>query len=109
MIILDGKKASQGLVTDLKQKITQLKAAGTLPTLAAILVGDDPASQIYLRSKKKRAAILGVRLLTTKLPDATSTAELTTIIQKLNQDDHIHAIMLEMPLPAHINSQQLTC
>ncbi|KRM99527.1 bifunctional 5,10-methylenetetrahydrofolate dehydrogenase/5,10-methenyltetrahydrofolate cyclohydrolase [Loigolactobacillus rennini] len=106
MIILDGKKASQGLVTDLKQKITQLKATGTLPTLAAILVGDDPASQIYLRSKKKRAAKLGVRLVTTKLPDATSTAELTTIIQKLNQDDHIHAIMLEMPLPAHINSQQ---
>ncbi len=105
--ILDGKVASQALIPELQAQIAELKAVGVTPTLAAVLVGDDPASQVYLHSKQKRAAKFGLRMLTTTLPAATTTAELVAVVQQLNQDPQVHAIMLEMPLPAQIDSQQV--
>ncbi|MFC6169001.1 bifunctional 5,10-methylenetetrahydrofolate dehydrogenase/5,10-methenyltetrahydrofolate cyclohydrolase [Loigolactobacillus jiayinensis] len=107
MEILDGKVASQALIPELQAQIAELKAVGVTPTLAAVLVGDDPASQVYLHSKQKRAAKFGLRMLTTTLPAATTTAELVAVVQQLNQDPQVHAIMLEMPLPAQIDSQQV--
>lgn len=104
--ILDGKMASQALSAELQTQIAELKADGVTPTLAAVLVGDDPASQVYLHSKQKRAAKFGLRMLTTTLPATTTTAELIVVLQQLNQDPRVHAIMLEMPLPAQIDSQQ---
>ncbi|MFR0553298.1 bifunctional 5,10-methylenetetrahydrofolate dehydrogenase/5,10-methenyltetrahydrofolate cyclohydrolase [Loigolactobacillus coryniformis subsp. coryniformis] len=106
MTILDGKVASQALSAELQTQIAELKADGVTPTLAAVLVGDDPASQVYLHSKQKRAAKFGLRMLTTTLPATTTTAELIVVLQQLNQDPRVHAIMLEMPLPAQIDSQQ---
>ncbi|MFD1319014.1 bifunctional 5,10-methylenetetrahydrofolate dehydrogenase/5,10-methenyltetrahydrofolate cyclohydrolase [Loigolactobacillus zhaoyuanensis] len=106
MTILDGKIASQALTQELQVQIAALKADGVTPTLAAVLVGEDPASLVYLHSKQKRAAKFGLRLLTTILPATTTTEELIIVVQQLNQDPRVHAIMLEMPLPAQIDSSK---
>ncbi|MFD0896223.1 bifunctional 5,10-methylenetetrahydrofolate dehydrogenase/5,10-methenyltetrahydrofolate cyclohydrolase [Loigolactobacillus binensis] len=104
---LDGKVAAQALSLELQQQIADLKANGVTPTLAAILVGDDPASQVYLQSKQRRAAKFGLQLMTTTLPATTTTADLIAVITALNQDPQVNAIMVEMPLPQQIDRQQV--
>ena len=103
--IIDGKAIAAGLV----DKITAAAAAliaehGIKPGLAVVIVGEDPASQIYVRNKGEKTARAGMRSDTHRLPDTTSQAELLTLVQSLNQDPGIHGILVQLPLPPHIDS-----
>ena len=103
--IIDGKAIAAGLV----DKITAAAAAliaehGIKPGLAVVIVGEDPASQIYVRNKGETTARAGMRSDTHRLPDTTSQAELLTLVQSLNQDPGIHGILVQLPLPPHIDS-----
>ena len=103
--IIDGKAFAAGLV----DKITAAAAAliaehGIKPGLAVVIVGEDPASQIYVRNKGEKTARAGMRSDTHRLPDTTSQAELLTLVQSLNQDPGIHGILVQLPLPPHIDS-----
>ncbi|MFD1484341.1 bifunctional methylenetetrahydrofolate dehydrogenase/methenyltetrahydrofolate cyclohydrolase FolD [Lacticaseibacillus baoqingensis] len=103
--VLDGKKTADALMTDLKNTVTTLKAQGVTPALAVILVGDDPASAIYVRNKHRRAESLGIRSLQIQLPKTTTQAELLGRIADLNADSAIDGILVQLPLPAGIDEQ----
>lgn len=108
MAILDGKILSEKILTDLVEETTQLKAKGITPGLAVILVGDDPASQSYVNSKEKACQKLGMYSEKIVLPKETSEKELLSIIQKLNKDPKIHGILVQSPVPKHINENRVT-
>ncbi|MCI1985622.1 MAG: bifunctional methylenetetrahydrofolate dehydrogenase/methenyltetrahydrofolate cyclohydrolase FolD [Lactobacillus sp.] len=103
--VLDGKKTADALMTDLKHTVTTLKAQGVTPALAVILVGDDPASAIYVRNKHRRAESLGIRSLQIQLPATTTQTELLARIATLNADPTVDGILVQLPLPAGIDEQ----
>jgi len=108
MILIDGKKVASDIRNELKDKITLLKAEGKNPPgLAAIIVGDDPASQIYVASKGKACEEIGMRTKTEKLDDDISEAELLSLIQSYNQNKDYHGILVQLPLPKHINEDKV--
>lgn len=108
MILIDGKKVAADIRNELKEKITQLKAEGkNVPGLVAIIVGDDPASQIYVASKGKACEEIGMRTKTEKLSVDISEAELLTLIQSYNQNNDYHGILVQLPLPKHINEDKV--
>jgi methylenetetrahydrofolate dehydrogenase (NADP+)/methenyltetrahydrofolate cyclohydrolase len=92
-------------MTDLKHTVTTLKAQGVTPALAVILVGDDPASAIYVRNKHRRAESLGIRSLQIQLPATTTQTELLARIATLNADPTVDGILVQLPLPAGIDEQ----
>ena len=102
-IILSGKTVSQNVYNSLQTRIDLLKSSGCTPGLAAVLVGDDPASNVYVNSKTRRFNTLGLFSETICLPEICSENELVSIIYKLNNDDRFHGILLQMPLPNHLN------
>ncbi|MBQ9264644.1 MAG: bifunctional methylenetetrahydrofolate dehydrogenase/methenyltetrahydrofolate cyclohydrolase FolD [Clostridia bacterium] len=102
-ILLDGNAMAAELMAGLKQRVTALKCRGISVGLAVILVGDDPASQIYVRSKSKACEKLGIQSETFQLPERTSQTELEALIQSLNQDKHIDGILVQLPLPDHLD------
>ena len=99
-IILDGKKLRDKIFVDLKSKIENMPVK---PTLAVILVGDNPASQIYVNNKKKTAENLGINSIVIKYPESVSEEELLKKIDELNSDKSVTAILVQLPLPEHIN------
>ena len=99
-IILDGKKLRDKLLSNLKEKIQKLPEA---PSLAVILVGNDTASQIYVNNKKKTAEKIGIKSQVITYPAEVEQKELLAKIQELNNDNSVHAILVQLPLPAHIN------
>lgn len=99
-IILDGKKLRDKIFENLKQKLNNMSEK---PTLAVILVGDDPASQIYVKNKKKTAENLGINSIVINYPSNISENILLDKIQELNNDNKITAILVQLPLPKHIN------
>lgn len=101
--IIDGKKVSANLRTSLKQKVQMLKSRGILPGLAVILVGEDPASQTYVKNKAKACDELGVLSRQYNLAENTTQQELCSLIEKLNSDNEIHGILVQLPLPSHID------
>jgi methylenetetrahydrofolate dehydrogenase (NADP+)/methenyltetrahydrofolate cyclohydrolase len=104
--LLDGKKTAQLLLTELKQQIEQqLPTAGRPPKLAAILIGENPASQTYVRNKITACQKTGIESALYKLAATISTAELLRLIQQLNTDATIDGILVQLPLPAHIPEQ----
>lgn len=103
-IILDGKKLRDKIFEDLKVKIEKMPVK---PTLAVILVGEDPASQIYVRTKKKTAENLGINSVVIEYPYSITENELLNKIHELNNDDNITAILVQLPLPAHINKSRV--
>lgn len=103
-IILDGKKLSEKIKNNLKTEIQELS---TKPKLAVILVGEDPASQIYVRNKQKIAEAIGIESLAIELPNDTSEENLIEHIHILNEDKNINAILVQLPLPNHINSNKI--
>ncbi|MCR5670385.1 MAG: bifunctional methylenetetrahydrofolate dehydrogenase/methenyltetrahydrofolate cyclohydrolase FolD [Butyrivibrio sp.] len=103
--IIDGKLISGQIKDELKEKTAALKAEGIEVTLAVILVGEDPASQVYVRNKKKACEYIGYRSLSYELPETTSQKELLELIDKLNNDDTVDGILVQMPLPGHINEK----
>ena len=104
--IIDGKALAEKLQTKLAEKTAKLKAeTGQEPGLVVILVGDNPASQVYVRNKERSALAAGFRSEVVRLPESTSQEELLTLIAKYNQDPAWHGILVQLPLPAHINDE----
>ena len=103
MELLNGKELAQKLQQEMTQEVTALKEKGLQPGLAVILVGEDSASQVYVRNKERAANNIGMYSVVYRLPETTSEADLIAKIEELNQDDKIHGILVQLPLPKHIN------
>ncbi len=106
--IIDGKAVSAQLRQEIKEKTEVLyKEKGIKPGLALLLVGDDPASKVYVSSKDKACAELGFNSVITRLPETASEAECLEIINNWNKDESIHGILVQLPLPKHIDEQKI--
>ena len=108
--ILDGKRMSAELRAGLAGRVEALKRQGITPGLAVILVGQDPASEIYVRNKENGCAEIGVYSRTARMPEETTQEELEAQIEAFNRDERIHGILVQLPLPAHLDEQRaLAC
>ncbi|MBE5860705.1 MAG: bifunctional methylenetetrahydrofolate dehydrogenase/methenyltetrahydrofolate cyclohydrolase FolD [Butyrivibrio sp.] len=106
--IIDGKLISDQIKEELREKTAKLiSEKGVTPCLAVILVGEDPASQVYVRNKEKACEKIGYKSMAYKLPASTSTDELLELIDKLNQDKEVHGILVQLPLPSHIDEKKV--
>lgn len=105
--LIDGKALAARLRADLAPRIERLKAAGHTPGLAVILVGDDPASAIYVRNKVKACEEVGIRSWRDTLPADTTQTTLLARIRALNADPNVHGILVQMPLPKHLNAEEV--
>ncbi len=103
--IIDGKAISQQIKDELKDKTALLKEKGIEVTLAVILVGEDPASQVYVRNKKKACEYIGYRSLSYELPADTTQEKLLELIDELNKRNDVDGILVQMPLPEQINEK----
>ena len=103
--LIDGKKVAADVRARLVKEIEELKAAGHTPGLAVVLVGEDPASQVYVGSKVKACAELGIYSQKWALPAETTQDELVQLIHQLNADDRIHGILVQSPPPPHIDEE----
>ena len=103
--ILDGKAVSQRIKDELKIEVENLKKEGKTVGLAVIIVGDNPASRIYVNNKKKACEQLGIHSEEFALPAETTEEELKALVEKLNADDNIDGILVQLPLPKHINEE----
>ena len=105
--LINGKQISQELKDELREQVTALKAEGKNCCLAVIQVGADPASSVYVGNKKKACAYIGVESLSYELPENTTQDELLDLIDKLNQDEHVHGILCQLPLPKHMDEEAI--
>lgn len=103
-IIIDGTAMAKQVLAEQKIRADRLSQQGRLPGLAVVLVGDDQASAVYVRSKERACREAGVRTFDTRLPSATTEAELLQKVDALNSDPQVHGILVQLPLPAHINA-----
>ena len=102
--IIDGKQVAAGVVDQVRQATERLAEAGVKPGLAVVLVGEDPASQVYVNSKSRTAKECGFHSVQHTLPVDTSEADLLATVESLNADPAIHGILVQLPLPGHIDS-----
>ncbi len=105
--ILSGLEASKALYSSLEDRIAELKKHNIVPGLAAVLVGNNPASEIYVRNKTKKFEALGLKTELYRLNENVSDEELLSLIDKLNSDSKFHGILVQLPLPKHINSEKV--
>ena len=105
--IIDGKAVAARLRESLRERIARLTERGNQPGLAVILVGDDPASRVYVNSKRKTCAALGIYSEEHTLPGDVAEKELLDLIDRLNADPKIHGILLQLPLPAHLDEDKM--
>lgn len=105
--IIDGKKISAEIKDELKVKVNSLKEKGITPCLAVILVGNDPASTVYVGNKKKACEYIGIDSLSYELSEDTSEDELLSLINKLNNDEKVNGILVQLPLPKTINEKKI--
>jgi methylenetetrahydrofolate dehydrogenase (NADP+)/methenyltetrahydrofolate cyclohydrolase len=105
--VLDGNRIRDQILAELATEIAQLKAAGIVPGLAAVLVGENPASQIYVRSKVKTCESLGLYSEKIEWPAETTTAQLLALVQHLNQRNDIDGILIQLPLPPQVDSKRV--
>lgn len=105
--IIDGKKISQELKEEVKAKVEALQAKGIVRTLAVIQVGNDPASAVYVNNKKKACAYVGIRSLSYELAEETTQEELLALIGELNQREDVDGILVQLPLPKHIDEDRV--
>ena len=101
--LIDGRAIAEKVYVDLRREIAELKAKGVTPGLAVVLVGDNPASRAYVRSKDKMCHELGLHSLKLELPASTTQAVLLARVEKLNRDSSIHGILVQSPPPEHID------
>ena len=101
--LIDGRAIAEKVYVDLRREIAELKAKGVTPGLAVVLIGDDPASRAYVRSKDKMCRELGLHSLKLELPASTTQTELLNRVEELNADSNIHGILVQSPPPAHID------
>ena len=105
--ILSGLEASKALYSSLESRISHLKDRGIVPGLAAVLVGNNPASEIYVKNKTKKFESLGLKTDVFRLEETVSEDELLSLISKLNTDSEFHGILVQLPLPKHIDSEKV--
>ena len=106
-MIIDGKKITQQIKEELKEKVTAQKAEGKEGALAVIQVGADPASSVYVRNKKNACAFVGIESLAYELPEETPEEELLSMIAELNSNEKVKGILVQLPLPGHINEDKV--
>ena len=105
--IIDGKRISQEMKDELREKVAALKEKGVEGTLAVIQVGNDPASTVYVGNKKKACEYIGIRSLAYELPEETPEAELLELIEQLNKREDVNGILVQLPLPAHMDEDKV--
>lgn len=105
--VIDGKLISKQIKDELKERVAVYQEQGTEIALAVIQVGNDPASTVYVGNKKKACEYIGIRSVSYELPEETTEEELLGIIDKLNQDDTIHGILVQLPVPEHIHENRI--
>lgn len=107
MNLIDGKALAAKMQAELKVKVDKLKEADNVPGLAVILVGEDPASQIYVRNKARQATAIGLNSSVVRLPETVSEQELLDLIEQYNQSEQWHGILVQLPLPEHISEEKV--
>lgn len=105
--IIDGKEIAAQIKEEVRHKAEELKARGRAVCLAVIQVGDDPASTVYVRNKKKACAYVGIDSLSYELPEQVTQEELLSLVKRLNGDDKVSGILVQLPLPSHIDEEQV--
>ncbi|NMB19277.1 MAG: bifunctional methylenetetrahydrofolate dehydrogenase/methenyltetrahydrofolate cyclohydrolase FolD [Firmicutes bacterium] len=105
--IIDGKGIAAEIREDLKKQVAELTAQGKTPGLVVILVGDDPASTVYVRNKERSSKEVGINSTVHRLPAETTQEELLGLIDRLNNDASVHGILVQLPLPAHLNEEEV--
>jgi methylenetetrahydrofolate dehydrogenase (NADP+)/methenyltetrahydrofolate cyclohydrolase len=105
--IIDGVALAKTIRAEVAAEVGKMKGSGRRPGLAAVLVGEDPASAVYVRSKGKACEEAGMHSVTIRLPAETSEADLLATVDRLNGDPEIHGILVQLPLPKHINSEKV--
>ncbi|MCH6545713.1 MAG: bifunctional methylenetetrahydrofolate dehydrogenase/methenyltetrahydrofolate cyclohydrolase FolD [Deltaproteobacteria bacterium] len=107
-MIIDGKVIAREVRNEVKEEVERLnRASGLVPGLGVVLVGDDPSSRIYVRNKEKACQEVGIRSKEHLLPETVSERELLSFVRNLNQDNEIHGILVQLPLPSHINAETI--
>lgn len=106
-LLIDGKKISTEIKDELKVTVEELKKQGVETCLAVIQVGNDPASSIYVRNKKRACAYVGIESLSYELPEETTEDQLVKLVKELNENDKVHGILVQLPLPKHINADTI--
>ena len=106
-MIIDGKQVAADVRADVAKKVSELKSKGINPCLAVILVGENPASVSYVTGKQKALAEVGMVDRSVHLPESTSEEDLLKLIDELNNDDSVHGILVQLPLPKHINEEKV--
>ena len=105
--IIDGKAISQEIKEELKKKVQEFREQGREVTLAVILVGEDPASQVYVRNKKRACEYIGIRSLSYELAASVTEEEVLDLIHSLNQREDVNGILVQLPLPEHLEEQKV--
>lgn len=105
--IIDGRRVAETIRGELKAQVRVLKAQGVIPGLAVVLVGDDPASRSYVTAKEKACVEIGINSDDNRLSSATTQQELMGLVRKLNNDDRIHGILVQLPLPKELDETEV--
>jgi len=105
--IIDGRAVAAEACTSINSRVEALVKKGVQPCLAVVLVGDNPASRAYVGMKEKKAAELGIKTVGHKLAADTAEADLIALIHQLNEDDSVHGILVQLPLPGHISEERV--
>lgn len=105
--IIDGKKIAGEVLCNVATEVEQLKKDGVEPCLAVIIVGENPASKVYVKNKKLDCEKVGVRSLEYAMPENTTQEELISLIKKLNDDKSVHGILCQLPIPKHLNEKEV--
>jgi methylenetetrahydrofolate dehydrogenase (NADP+)/methenyltetrahydrofolate cyclohydrolase len=106
-VIIDGKQVAADVRAEVAKKTAELKTKGITPCLAVVLVGENPASVSYVTGKQKALAEVGMADRSVKLPESTTEEDLLKLIDELNKDDSVHGILVQLPLPKHINEDKI--
>ena len=105
--LLDGKACAADLLRSALARVAACASEGAAPCLAVVLVGEDPASQVYVRSKERKAAEIGVQTRDHRLPGDTGTDELLALVRALNEDPAVDGILVQLPLPRGVDSERV--
>lgn len=105
--IINGKEISEMVIEEAKKETEELCGKGIMPCLSVIIVGDDPASKVYVRNKKRMCEKVGIKSASYELPEATSEKELLGLIDELNKSEQVNGILVQLPLPKHINERKV--
>ncbi|MEC4685577.1 MAG: bifunctional methylenetetrahydrofolate dehydrogenase/methenyltetrahydrofolate cyclohydrolase FolD [Nitrospirota bacterium] len=105
--IIDGKKVAADIKEKLKKEVDELKSKGVNPALSVVLVGENPASKKYVANKEKTCEALGIKSVAYKLPESATQEELLKLVDELNANPEIHGILVQLPLPKHMNEKEV--